>query len=66
MFFEIGVLKNFAIFKEKHMCSSLFLITLQANNFPVNITKFLRYLLLKNVYISQENISDRGVIDLFF
>ena len=30
MFFTIGVLKNFAIFTEKHLCWSLFLIKLQA------------------------------------
>ena len=30
MFFKIGVLKNFAIFAEKHLCWSLFLIKLQA------------------------------------
>ena len=29
MFFKIGVLKNFAIFTEKHLCWSLFLIMLQ-------------------------------------
>ena len=30
MFFKIDVLKNFAIFTEKHLCWSLFLIKLQA------------------------------------
>ena len=35
MFFEIGVLKNFAIFKGKHLCWSLFLINI------VNIAKYL-------------------------
>ena len=39
MFFEIGVLKNFAIFRGKHLCWSVFLIKLQACNFPVNIAK---------------------------
>ena len=29
MFFKIGVFKNFAIFKGKHLCRSLFLIKLQ-------------------------------------
>ena len=57
IFFEIGVLKNFGIFRGKHLCWSVFLIKLQACNFPVNITKFLRtaffikhlwWLLLKN------------------
>ena len=50
MFFKIGVLKNFAIFTEKHLCWSLFLIKLQASRpkrlrqrcFPVDIAKFLR------------------------
>ena len=42
MFFEIGVLKNFAIFRGKHLCWILLLIKLQAGNFPVNIAKFLR------------------------
>ena len=42
MFFKIGLLKNFAIFREKHLCWSLFLIKLQTfRTFPVNITKFL-------------------------
>ena len=54
MFFEIGVLKNFAIFR-----GIIFrgIIKLQACNFPVNIAKVfrtgfflkqLRWLLLKN------------------
>ena len=30
MFFKMGVLKNFTIFTEKHLCWSLFLIRLQA------------------------------------
>ena len=30
MFFKIGVLKNVSIFAKKHLCSSLFLIKLQA------------------------------------
>ena len=30
MFFEIGVLENFAIFRGKHLCCSLFLIKLHA------------------------------------
>ena len=42
IFFDIGVLRNFAIFRGKHLCWSVFLIKLQACNFPVNITKFLR------------------------
>ena len=40
MFFEIGVLKNFAIFRGKRLCWSLFLIKLQACNFSVNIGNF--------------------------
>ena len=51
MFFKIGVLKNFAIFLEKHFCWSLLLRKLQASRlkrrlqhrcFPKNIAKFLR------------------------
>ena len=40
MFFKIGVLKNFAIFRGKHLC--LFLIKLQACNFPVIIAKIFK------------------------
>ena len=52
VFFRIGVLKNFAIFTEKHLCWSLFLINLLATllkrdsnagrYFPVNVAQFLR------------------------
>ena len=49
IFFRIGALKNFAIFKEKHLSWSLFLIKLKASSpaalfryFPLNIAKFLR------------------------
>ena len=50
MFFKIGVLKNFVILTEKHLCWSLFLIKLtpktpkrlQHRYFLVNIAKFLR------------------------
>ena len=42
IFFKIDVLKNFAIFRGKHQCWSVFLIKFQASNFPVNIAKFLR------------------------
>ena len=51
MFFKIGPVINFAIFKGNHMCWSLFLIKLQAtllkkrlqNRYvPGNIAKFLR------------------------
>ena len=43
MFFRIGVLKKFAMFTEKHLCWSLFLIKLQDFRcFPVNIAKLLR------------------------
>ena len=49
MFFDIGVLKNSAIFTGKHLSWSLFLLKLQAffkkrlqhRCFPVNIAKFL-------------------------
>ena len=54
MFFKIGFLKNFAIFRGKHLYWNLFLIKLQALRpvfllkrdehrcFPVNIAKFLK------------------------
>ena len=42
MFFKIGVLKNFAIFRGKHVSWSVFLQKLQVCNFPVNIAKFFR------------------------
>ena len=43
VFFKIGVLKNFVIFREKHLCWCMLLIKLQAfRRFPVNIAKFLR------------------------
>ena len=51
MFFKIGPVINFAIFKGNHMCWSLFLIKLQATLLkkrlqhryvPGNIAKFLR------------------------
>ena len=42
MFFEIDVLKNFAIFRGKLLCWGVFLIKLQVSNFPVNIAKFIR------------------------
>ena len=57
MFFEIGVLKNFAVFTGKHQRWSLFLIKLQTwmptkrlqhSCFPVNIAKFSRTPFLKN------------------
>ena len=54
------VLKNFAIFTEKHLCCSLFLIcvkacnfikkTLQHRCFPMNIAKFLRTPILRNIW----------------
>ena len=48
--FQVGILKNFTIFAEKHPCGTLFLIKLQAwrpitltkRCFPVFIAKFLR------------------------
>ena len=46
LFFEIDILKNFAIITGKHLCWSLFLIKLQACNSLVNIPKFLRTALL--------------------
>ena len=55
-------LKNFIIFKEKHQCWSLFSINLHAfrpatflkrlqqGYFPVNIVKFLRTTILKDIW----------------
>ena len=51
MFFKIGVLKKFTVFRGKHQRWSLFMIKLQTwrpakrlqhRRFPVNIAKFLR------------------------
>ena len=48
IFFKIGVFKNFANFRGKHLCWSLFLIPatllkrLQHRCFPVKLAKFLR------------------------
>ena len=47
MFYKTGVFKKFAIFAEKNLCWSLFLINLvkkrlQYRYFPVSIAKFLR------------------------
>ena len=41
MFFKIGVLQNFGIFRGK-LCWSLILIKLQAYNFLVNIAKIFK------------------------
>ena len=58
MFLKIDVLKNFAVFTRKQLCSGLYLIKLQAFSpadvlkrlqhrcFPVNIVKFLRTLFI--------------------
>ena len=53
MFYETGVLKKFAIFAQKHLCWSLFLINIVTNrfqhrSFPVNIEKLLRTAFLYN------------------
>ena len=53
-----SVLKKFAIFTRKHLCWSLFDVfgvnfikkRLQHIHFPVNITKFLRTPILKNIW----------------
>ena len=45
VFYKKGVLRNFTIFTEKHLCRSLFLIKLLANLF---ILKFVRTPILKN------------------
>ena len=65
LFFKIGALKNFAIFTGKSLYCTYFLIKLQAwktavllkrdsntANFLVNIAKFLRTPILKNILIS--------------
>ena len=47
-----SVFKNFALFTGEHLCRSLFLIKLQAFRpvfFPVNIVKYLRKPILKNL-----------------
>ena len=41
IFFKVIVLKNFAIFTEKHLCWSLFLIT-DLRCFPVKVANFLK------------------------
>ena len=40
MFFEISSLKNFAIFKGKHLCWGLFLIKLQAFRFAIFLRRY--------------------------
>ena len=42
MFFRIGVLKKFAIFRGKRMFWGLILIKFQACNFPANIAKIFK------------------------
>ena len=50
VFYKKAVLKNFVIFTEKHLCWTLFLIKrLQHGFFPVNIVKFLRMPILRNI-----------------
>ena len=49
-FIKEVILKSFAIFTRKHLCWSLFLIKgLRRRCFPVNIAKFLRTPILKNI-----------------
>ena len=61
MFYKIGVLKNFVTVTGKHLCRSLFFNVvgvlrtatllkkkLQLRRFPVNFTRFLKILFLKN------------------
>ena len=58
VFRKKGVLKNFAKFTRKHLCGSLFGVfevnfikkRLQHRYFPVNIMKFLRTPILKNIW----------------
>ena len=53
-----AVLKNFAIFKAKHLRWSLFFKNrLQHRCLPMNIAKFLRAAILKNIY---ERLSEAG------
>ena len=53
-----AVLKNFAIFKAKHLRRSLFFKNrLQHRCLPMNIAKFLRAAILKNIY---ERLSEAG------
>ena len=70
VFFEIDVLKYFAILRGKNLCWSVFLIKLHACNFPVNIAKFFHktspVAASKKSINFPENISDGGVIDLSF
>ena len=55
-----AVLKNFAIFIGKNLSWSLFLIKLfQRRRFPVNIAKFLRTAILRN-------ICERLLMNVFF
>ena len=78
VFAEKGVLKNFTIFTRKHLCWSLFLITLQACNllkkrlqhrcFLVNIAKFLRTPILKNIckrLLLSHNFFKTAVLEIF-
>ena len=41
-FFKIGVVKNFVTFTGKHLCWSLFLITLQVTKLAINIPEWCR------------------------
>ena len=44
-----SVLRNFAIFTGKYLCASLYLKFFQQRYFPVNVAKFLRTPILKNI-----------------
>ena len=51
MFFKIGALKNFAIFTGKHPCWNNFIKKrLQLRFFPMNIARFLRTVILQNIF----------------
>ena len=66
MFFKIDVL-DFAIFRGKNLCLSLFLIKLQVCNFPVNIAKNFKSNFLRTTSVAllfHENVSGGAVIDL--
>ena len=71
MFFKIGVLKNFSIFRGKYLCWSLSLINLQACNLPANIAKSFKSSFFHKtppVTASEKfiNFPGTGVIDLSF
>ena len=63
MFFKIGILKSFAIFTGKYLCWGLFL---KVAGLFYRTLWVAASAVLKNLKISQENISGGGFIDLSF